>query len=206
MSPRIVDKNVKKDEILQAAFNVYCEKGLSKTRMADIALAANIGKGTIYEYFRSRDEIFLECMKKCNQDMASHVEEQVSEIENPIERVARSLKVIGESIQGTDDKVLSVNFEMWVEAAKEPELAEKSKEIFKEGFGSFYDFLCASYQEAIDKDLLKKIEIDSIARLTMSFVDGAVFHAISLNEKEMLSDWFDRFFKLIIQPYYKGAL
>ena len=55
--PRIIDKKEKKAKILEASIRVFAKKGLSNTKMADIAEAADVGKGTIYEYFRSKDEI-----------------------------------------------------------------------------------------------------------------------------------------------------
>ena len=67
MSPKIIDKEAKKAEILQAAMQVFSRKGVAKTRMADIAVAAGIGKGTIYEYFRSKEEIFAAAFQQVNQ-------------------------------------------------------------------------------------------------------------------------------------------
>ena len=58
--PKIVDKAAKKNEILLAAMRLFAEKGVVNSKMADIAIAAGIGKGTIYEYFRSKEEIFGE--------------------------------------------------------------------------------------------------------------------------------------------------
>ncbi len=57
MAARIVDKILKKQDILSAALKVFGRQGFANTKMIDIALEAGIGKGTIYEYFRSKDEI-----------------------------------------------------------------------------------------------------------------------------------------------------
>ena len=47
--PRIVDKQRKAEAIRQAALEVFRKTGYHRTRMADIAEAAGIGKGTLYE-------------------------------------------------------------------------------------------------------------------------------------------------------------
>ena len=60
MSPKYVDKEEKKRDLLKAAMRVFAQRGVVNTKMADIALAAGIGKGTIYEYFRSKEDIFAE--------------------------------------------------------------------------------------------------------------------------------------------------
>jgi TetR/AcrR family fatty acid metabolism transcriptional regulator len=55
--PRAVDKDAKRETIGRAAMKVFRDRGYHSARMADIALEAGIGKGTIYEYFRNKGEI-----------------------------------------------------------------------------------------------------------------------------------------------------
>lgn len=56
-------KNTKRDTILDAAYNLFMNKGYLDTKIIDIADAAGIGKGTVYEYFESKDAIFFELFK-----------------------------------------------------------------------------------------------------------------------------------------------
>ena len=53
-------KETKRSHILESAFNLFLRNGYINTKIIDIALNAGIGKGTIYEYFASKDEILLE--------------------------------------------------------------------------------------------------------------------------------------------------
>jgi AcrR family transcriptional regulator len=53
-----VDKKEKVARIGSAAITVFRKLGYHATRMADLAEAAGIGKGTLYEYFRNKEEIF----------------------------------------------------------------------------------------------------------------------------------------------------
>jgi len=46
------------EQILDAAIKVFGEKGFEGASVADIAEAAKIGKGTVYLYFKSKEEIF----------------------------------------------------------------------------------------------------------------------------------------------------
>ena len=57
MSALIVDKTKKSEEIILAALKVFAEKGLSNSTIKEIAETAGIGKGTIYEYFKDKNEI-----------------------------------------------------------------------------------------------------------------------------------------------------
>ena len=57
MAPKIVDKKIKSEQIIRAAIEIFGIKGFERTRMEDIAKEANVGKGTIYEYFADKDSL-----------------------------------------------------------------------------------------------------------------------------------------------------
>jgi len=64
----------KKHRILNAATIVFTEKGYHAAKVSDVAKMAGIGKGTVYEYFESKKEIFEEALiahfKKGYEEMA----------------------------------------------------------------------------------------------------------------------------------------
>jgi AcrR family transcriptional regulator len=50
-------------EILEAALEVFAERGLAGARMEDIAVRAGISKGTLYLYFTGKEELFQEAIR-----------------------------------------------------------------------------------------------------------------------------------------------
>jgi len=57
--PLIVDRFAKRADIIRHAAEVFSQTGYHESKMQDIATHAEIGKGTIYEYFRTKEELFL---------------------------------------------------------------------------------------------------------------------------------------------------
>ncbi|MGI6452572.1 MAG: TetR/AcrR family transcriptional regulator [Syntrophomonadaceae bacterium] len=57
-------KSAKYNQIIEAAVRVFSKKGYHNTKMEEIAVAAQIGKGTIYEYFDSKLHLFQEMLEK----------------------------------------------------------------------------------------------------------------------------------------------
>ncbi len=53
------EKEQRKNDILDAAEQVFFEKGLSLSTMDDVADAAELSKGTLYLYFKSKQELYL---------------------------------------------------------------------------------------------------------------------------------------------------
>ena len=57
--PAVVDKAAKYAEIVKHAADVFSQAGYHASKIQEIATAAGIGKGTIYEYFRTKEQLFL---------------------------------------------------------------------------------------------------------------------------------------------------
>lgn len=58
----------KSELILEAAEKVFSEKGFFQAKVEEIAIEAGVGKGTVYEYFASKEEVFQEMLWKVMQD------------------------------------------------------------------------------------------------------------------------------------------
>ncbi len=56
----IVDKVQKKKDIALSCKDLFIEKGIHKVTIAEAAKTAGVGKGTIYEYFKNKEEIVFE--------------------------------------------------------------------------------------------------------------------------------------------------
>ena len=59
MSPRPDVSEERKDQILNAAEGVFTQKGFSKARMDDIAEETGLSKGTLYLYFKSKEDLVI---------------------------------------------------------------------------------------------------------------------------------------------------
>jgi len=74
-------KEARPEEILDAALQLFTEKGFSATRMMDVAKAAGISKGTLYLYFSNKEAIFKEVVQQRITPQLDKVESLVNEFE-----------------------------------------------------------------------------------------------------------------------------
>ena len=52
-----------KEKILKAGFELICEKGYYNTNTAEIAKAANVSTGIVYQYFKDKHDILIESLQ-----------------------------------------------------------------------------------------------------------------------------------------------
>lgn len=70
----MAEKNQKRNDILTSARVLFKEKGFHSTKMDDIAQGAGVGKGTLYEYFKNKQDIFDETCVEYVVKMLENVE------------------------------------------------------------------------------------------------------------------------------------
>lgn len=84
-------QNIGKDEVrehlVQAARQVFMRYGFKKTALDDIAKEARKGKSTIYYYFKSKDEIFKAVIEAESEIRNQTIDEQVSAVEDPQQKL-----------------------------------------------------------------------------------------------------------------------
>ena len=84
----------RREDIIRAALEVFGDKGIFSARIEEVAAAAGIGKGTVYEYFRSKDELISASIRYEMEEFANMVKDTVDREET----VRAKLKAMVEAV------------------------------------------------------------------------------------------------------------
>lgn len=100
MAPRIVDKEQKRKEIAIASFELIHNVGIKKMTVAQVAIAAGIGKGTVYEYFESKDDVVFEIISIHIQEYHDNFLKTIEDVKTTKEKVFHFFKfVVDDSLE-----------------------------------------------------------------------------------------------------------
>lgn len=88
-SPQKAVVGDKREAILGAATQVFAEKGYFYSKVADIAAAAGIADGTVYLYFKSKDEILHSIFDRAMANFIAEGRSELASIVDPIERLRK---------------------------------------------------------------------------------------------------------------------
>jgi TetR/AcrR family fatty acid metabolism transcriptional regulator len=81
--------NDKYQRILDAAVAVFAEKGFFSSRVADIADRADVADGTVYLYFKSKEEILMTAINTAFDAFMSLARTELKKLTDPAERLRR---------------------------------------------------------------------------------------------------------------------
>ena len=76
---RIIDKDEKRCDIALASIKLFCEKGIQQTSIDEIAKSAGVAKGTIYLYFKNKEEIVFTIWDIISQQHQEAFQQRITE-------------------------------------------------------------------------------------------------------------------------------
>src|SRR3954451_9947949 len=77
----------KRDAILRAAIDVFAERGYFNAQVADVARAAGVAAGTVYLYFKSKDDLLISIFERSMRDGLTNGRAAVAQPCDPRERL-----------------------------------------------------------------------------------------------------------------------
>ncbi len=82
-----MSKEQKREVILDAAIRVFAEKGFHSSRISDVAKEAGVAEGTIYLYFKNKDDLLLSIFSKRVGAFVEDVRRAVASVTTPQEKL-----------------------------------------------------------------------------------------------------------------------
>ena len=79
----------KPQQIIEAAIRVFARTGYYNSRVSDIAREAGIASGTIYLYFKTKEEILVTLFREKMAEFVAYLRREIAEVEDPEQRLRR---------------------------------------------------------------------------------------------------------------------
>jgi AcrR family transcriptional regulator len=170
-------KQLKKIHIIKAASQVFAKKGFSGTVMADIAVQAGIGKGTVYEYFDSKEDLFFAVFEWFAQETETAAKVSISALRGS---ASERLTVLSESVMQAwfDMKDLfTLVMEFWAASASS-QMKQRFKGYFRQAYEDFRAIVAALVREGIQHgEFQEDIVPESVAAALVGTWDALLLQA-----------------------------
>ena len=83
----IVDKVQKKRDIALSCKELFCQNGINDLTIAQVAKTAGVGKGTIYEYFKNKEDIVFEIVNILMQEHNRRKETKINALNSSKDKI-----------------------------------------------------------------------------------------------------------------------
>jgi TetR/AcrR family fatty acid metabolism transcriptional regulator len=121
----------KREAILSAATKIFANKGYFNAKVADIAAEAGIADGTVYLYFKSKDEILRSIFDRAMAEFIAEGQRELAVIDGPTEKIKKIAELHLEKLGA--DRDLAIVFQV--------ELRGSTKHMQEFSAAGFHDYL-----------------------------------------------------------------
>lgn len=87
------EKNDKSQRILEAAINIFAKQGFYQSTISQIAKEAGVADGTIYLYFKSKDDILIQFFASKTKQVFERFREEVDRAGNAVEKLGNLIRI-----------------------------------------------------------------------------------------------------------------
>jgi AcrR family transcriptional regulator len=169
MTPRPDVSDERKSQILSAAEQVFTRKGLDLARMDDIAEETGLSKGTLYLYFKSKDDLIIAILDRIFQGVFTQLGGRINDQPNATEAINLFTE---EAIRDYKRmlRLMPVAYEFLALAFRN-RTVQKALKLY---FQKYMDVLIPIIQRGIDSGEFRPVDASEVAVAAAAIYEGTV--------------------------------
>ena len=190
-------KKKKRQEILQSAHVCFAEKGFEASTVDDIVARSGLSKGAIYNYFKSKDEIYLALMEGQTNNSGSKFSKAISARKTSLEKLNYLIEAYLSNDPNDEENHghAIVHFEFRLYSTRNPKLKEVLTERYKDFFVTLLTGIIKEGQTA--GEFKKELDPVTYADIFWAMINGVTLQATILEDYQ---------YKLILKEMQKMFL
>lgn len=195
------EREVRKSEILSAAIKLFAEKGYEYTTLDEIAEASEFGKGTLYNYFQSKEDIYLGIIENtinAFHDMLKKVAETTDTFKDFLEQFTKG--IFSYCISNQPDFILLVHHRLRTPVNKPFTLPKRLMELHEESEAIHK----LKIKNAIKSGELRKFEPEKLIHMYRGMVFTYIYNLISCTDANNFD--IDEECEFIMSALFNGIL
>ena len=139
----------KREAILRAGVRVFAAKGFFNSKVADIAREAGIADGTVYLYFKSKDEILHSIFDRAMADFIEEGRRELEPIADPVEKLRTIARLHLERLSA--DRDLAIVFQVELRGS-----TKFMQEFSATGFAEYLNIIKKAIDEGQKSGVFRK--------------------------------------------------
>lgn len=139
----------KREAILRAGISVFANKGFFYSKVADVAKAAGVADGTVYLYFKSKDDILHSIFDRAMEEFIAEGKRELAEIDAAEERLRRIAELHLERLSA--DRDMAIVFQVELRGS-----IKFMQEFSSAGFAEYLDIIRGTIEQGQKSGAFRK--------------------------------------------------
>lgn len=196
MSPKVDVADERRAQIMQAALACFTRKGYNNTTMDDIVAESGLSKGSLYWYFKSKDDLFAAAIMSLLMDIGQEVFaalEQCATASDKLRAMAQSMVDFCKEAEGFFSLVL----EFWVSSSRR----EEAGQLWGDMLVQYKDIVVGIIEEGIRNGEFKAVDAEQLVWAIMAAYDGLAVYITLVPDMDL-----DQVSQVFIETLLSGLI
>jgi AcrR family transcriptional regulator len=164
-------------QIIAAALACFARKGYVHTTLDDIVAASGLSKGSLYWYFKSKDEIFKAAVAATAATMVGEQWDQLQTIETATGKLTAAAQFMIDFCQE-----IAQYFGLVLEFWSQSERRDEEMRFWAEMLSPYQQKLAALFKEGAQTGEFRAADADALAWVMLSAYDGLAIYSMMMPE------------------------
>lgn len=170
----------KREDILMATLDLITEEGLQSVTFSKIFKHANVGSGTVYNYFKNKEELVNELYKEISTHLSNFVIENYDVSGTIYEKFKFILKKIAEfACQYPKELQFLENY------AHSPYISEELRSMSNPTINEFFSIILEGQKQGIIREMNVKLCFQIVNGSILAVIKGFLNNKYPLSEVEI---------------------
>ena len=197
------EKERRRQQIIVAAKRIFSKKGLSKTTMEDIAKESELSPGTLYLYFKNKEELYASLSLRILQFLSIRVAQVIQDPgEDPTEKLDRLIEAMYEVYEFDPMVIINMFHLQSSETLKNlsPELLTEIKTLSKKALSN----IAGIFKEGIEQGVFVDRHPTALADIFWSLFSGVILWEASKNVINQDKDYLKPTLAIAFELFCRG--
>ncbi|HEX6125476.1 MAG TPA: TetR/AcrR family transcriptional regulator [Pyrinomonadaceae bacterium] len=186
----------KREAILRAATHVFAEKGFFNAKVADVAKAAGVADGTVYLYFKNKDDLLHSLFDRAMDEFIAEGQRELAALDRPEDRLRRIAEMHLERLGA--DRDLAIVFQVELRGS-----IKFMQEFSAAGFAEYLDIIRGTIEDGQKSGVFRKdLKPIVCAKMLYGALDEMVTNWVLSNKSYPLTPMADE----VLKVFFGGLL
>lgn len=195
-------KEKKKKEILKSAMKAFGEKGYQVATIDDIVAYSGMSKGAIYNYFESKEDIYVQLMNTQTEKDLSRFKQETDALSTSTEKLRYFFTLFAEvNLNEQKQRSIQVQIEFFLNSGRDDQL----KKLMIDRFKNLYQKMLTEIIEEGKKagEFGSDVNSDIIAALFWGILDGVSLHYSVIGDQGLYRKTIKKAEEIVLQHVQK---
>ena len=157
----------RREEILAAAKRIFAQNGFRRTKIDEIATHLNVGKGTVYRYFKDKKSLFLAVFEQAMAQLRQSMRTNIEPVIDPKSKISAAVRTYFEFFEN-DRELIEILMQV------RSEFKDDYRRVFLALYSDYIVKIQENLRTGVKIGVFRELDVEKTAEAMSAMLQGVL--------------------------------